>query len=198
MVTPIRDNQGERLGTVIVFRDITRSHMLTEQLSWQATHDVLTGLSNRRKFEQKLIEAIALSQEKMCHHSVFYLDLDKFKIVNDTCGHAAGDQVLKEVSDIFRQQVRSSDIVARLGGDEFGILLYNCPLSKAKIIADQLLEAIDNFHFTCEAETFYLGVSIGLTEINSHTQNLASLMSTADAACYRAKKEGRNCVRVYQ
>ena len=194
---PIRDRQGSIIGTVVIFRDVTESRALTHQLSWQATHDVLTGLCNRRQFEQKLTEALASAQEEACQHALCYLDLDRFKIVNDTCGHTAGDELLRQVSEIFRQQVRSSDIVARLGGDEFGLLLHQCPLPAATKIADKLRQAIDNLRFTWQGRTFSIGVSIGVIEITSITEDLTSLMSAADAACYAAKQKGRNCVHVY-
>ena len=196
-VAPICDRQEQIIGTVVIFRDVTESRALTHQLSWQATHDVLTGLCNRRQFEQKLTEALASAQEEACQHALCYLDLDRFKIVNDTCGHAAGDELLRQVSEIFRQQVRSSDIVARLGGDEFGLLLHQCPLSVAMKIADKLRQAIENFRFTWQGRTFSIGVSIGVIEITSITEDLTSLMSAADAACYAAKQKGRNCVHVY-
>ncbi|MGK7938034.1 MAG: EAL domain-containing protein [Xenococcaceae cyanobacterium] len=198
---PIRDRQGKMIGAVIVFHDVTESRRLTRltnQLSWQASHDALTGLYNRRKFEQKLVEAIASAHHEEQQHALCYLDLDQFKIVNDTCGHQAGDELLRQITRLLSQQVRSSDILARLGGDEFGLLLHRCPLEIAIQIANNLIQLVEDFGFTWQDKTFTIGVSIGLVEIESSTENLDSLMSAADAACYAAKARGRNCVHIYQ
>ncbi|MDJ0648077.1 MAG: diguanylate cyclase [Xenococcaceae cyanobacterium MO_188.B19] len=195
-VAAIRDNQEEIIGGVMIFRDVSESRALTHELSWQASHDPLTGLYNRRKFEHKLTHAIALAKEKDSQHVFCYLDLDRFKIVNDTCGHTAGDEILRQVSNIFSQQVRSSDILARLGGDEFGILLYGCPVTKAMKIADKIRQAIDDFRFIWKEHTFSIGVSIGLTQITSDSESLTSIIHSADAACYQAKQQGRNCIKV--
>ncbi|MEM9508153.1 MAG: EAL domain-containing protein [Cyanobacteria bacterium P01_E01_bin.35] len=195
---PIRDQQGQVMGAVIVFRDVTESRHLSNQLSWQASHDALTGLYNRREFERRLVEAIASAHSKEHHHALCYLDLDRFKIVNDTCGHIAGDELLKQVTSLLLQQVRSSDTLARLGGDEFGFLLNRCPLTVAIKIANNLRQWIEDFRFSWQGRIFSIGVSIGLVEITSNTENLSSLMNTADAACYIAKDNGRNCIHVYQ
>ncbi|MEO0853851.1 MAG: PAS domain S-box protein [Cyanobacteria bacterium J06648_11] len=134
-VAPIRDRAGKTIGAVLVFRDVTQSRQLARQLSWQATHDELTGLLNRRAFERQLDTAIASTQERGDRHILCFLDLDRFKVVNDTCGHAAGDELLRQISDLLRQQVRASDVVARFGGDEFGLLLYRCSMETARRIA---------------------------------------------------------------
>ena len=197
---PIRDRRGNMIGAVMVFHDVTESRRLarlTNQLSWQATHDALTGLCNRHKFEQKLVEAIASAHEEEQEHALCYLDLDQFKIVNDTCGHQAGDELLRQITHLLNQKIRSSDVLARLGGDEFGLLLHQCPLEIAIQIANKLRQLIENFRFTWQNKTFAIGVSIGLVAINSSTENLDSLMSAADAACYAAKARGRNCVHLY-
>ena len=195
---PICDPQGQTIGMVIVFRDVTESRHLTNKLSWQASHDPLTGLYNRREFEQRLTEAISSAHNEGHHHALCYLDLDRFKIVNDTCGHVAGDELLKQTTNVLLQQVRSSDILARLGGDEFGFLLNQCPLEVAIEIADNLRQWIEDFRFNWQGRTFAIGVSIGLVEINNNTENLSSLMSAADEACYVAKAHSRNCIHVYQ
>ena len=195
---PIRDRQGQLIGAVIVFRDVTQSRSLTNQLSWQASHDALTELYNRRAFEQKLLSAISSAQiEKHCH-SLCYLNLDRFKIVNDICGHVVGDKLLKQVAGLLQQQVRSSDTLARLGGDEFGFLLTQCPLSVAIEIANNLRQLIEDFRFSWQGRVFSIGVSIGLVEITSNAENLCSLMNKADAACCIAKSNGRNCIHVYR
>ena len=193
---PIQDRQGDLIGAVIVFHDVTKARSLAHELSWQATHDTLTGLYNRRKFEQQLDSAIQESQANKTDHALCYLDLDRFKIVNDTCGHAAGDELLKQVTKLLKQRIRSSDIFARLGGDEFGLLLHQCPIQTAQTIANQLRQLIHDFRFSWEDKIFKIGVSIGLVAIDSTTTNLASLLNKADAACYAAK-ESRNCVHLY-
>ena len=197
-VALIRNCHSRVIGVVVVFRDVTSSRQLTHQLSWQATHDALTGLYNRRQFEEKLIEAISSAKNEKHEHALCYLDLDQFKIVNDTCGHAAGDELLRQVTQLLNQRVRSSDVLARLGGDEFGLLLHQCPLHIAVKIANILRQMIEAFRFTWEERVFNIGVSIGLVEIDSITENLNSLMSAADASCYAAKERGRNCIYIYQ
>lgn len=194
---PIQNRQGELIGAVMVFHDVTEARSLAHKLSWQATHDPLTGLYNRRKFEQEVDLAIKDSQDNQTHHALCFLDLDRFKIVNDTCGHPAGDELLKQITILLQQRIRVSDIFARLGGDEFGILLTQCPIDTAQQIANQLRQLIYDFRFIWTGKVFNIGVSIGLVVIDSNTINLASLFNTADAACYAAKGKGRNCVYLY-
>ena len=193
---PIGIHQGIMMGTVLIFRDNTQSRSLAHQLSWQTTHDTLTKLVNRRGFEQHLAKAIASAQETQ--HALCYLDLDQFKVVNDTCGHVAGDELLRQVSVLLRQRVRSTDILARLGGDEFGILLYQCTLQKAEQIVHSLQNLIQNFRFTWDGKTFTIGVSIGLVAIDHGSQDVNSLLGAADVACYAAKDKGGNYIQVYR
>ena len=167
------------------------------QLLWEATHDKLTGLINRREFEQRLQEAVSGAKLQNQHHILCYLDLDRFKIVNDTCGHAAGDELLRQVSALLQNRVRQTDVLARLGGDEFALLLYKCSLEKAVQVAEALQENIQNFRFVWEDKTFTIGVSIGVVAIKADSYSLESVLNQADAACYAAKNSGRNCVRVY-
>ncbi|MDJ0688790.1 MAG: EAL domain-containing protein [Xenococcaceae cyanobacterium MO_188.B32] len=194
---PIKNGQGKIIGAVIVFRNVTQSRQIAQKLSWQATHDPLTGLYNRRKFEEKVSAVIKDSQNNKSRHALCYLDLDRFKIVNDTCGHAAGDELLQQVTQLLKKRIRASDVFARLGGDEFGLLLHQCPIEIAPKIADQLRQLIQDFRFTWEDKVFRIGVSIGVVALESTTDNLVDLLSTADAACYAAKEKGRNCVYVY-
>ena len=194
---PIHDSQGRLIGVVVVFHDVTQSRNLAQELSWQATHDSLTGLYNRRKFEEEVNLAITDSQKNNTCHALCYLDLDRFKIVNDTCGHVAGDELLKQITKLLKQRIRGSDIFARLGGDEFGLLLNQCSTEIAHKIANQLRQLVQNFCFTWEDKIFKIGVSIGLVTIDSTTANLTNVLSTADAACYAAKEKGRNCVHLY-
>ncbi|MEG3958562.1 diguanylate cyclase [Microcoleus sp. herbarium2] len=194
---PIRDRQGQIIGAVIVFHDVTESRNLARQLSWEATHDALTGLINRRGFEQQLIEAIASCQDSNQQHALCYLDLDRFKLVNDTAGHAAGDELLRQITTLLQKGVRANDTLARLGGDEFGLLLTQCPLSQAAKIAEQLKDLVHQFRFIWDSKTFFIGVSIGVVAINHTSKDLMEVMGAADAACYVAKGKGRNCVHVF-
>jgi diguanylate cyclase (GGDEF)-like protein/PAS domain S-box-containing protein len=194
---PIRDRQGQIIGAVIVFHDVTESRNLARQLSWEATHDPLTGLINRRGFEQRLIEAIVSCQDSNQQHALCYLDLDQFKLVNDTAGHAAGDELLRQITTLLQKGVRANDTLARLGGDEFGLLLTECPLSQAAKIAEQLKDLVHQFRFMWDSKTFIIGVSIGVVAINHTSQDLMEVMGAADAACYVAKGKGRNCVHVF-
>ena len=195
---PIRDRQGQVIGAVMVFHDVTYSRNLTHQLSWQASHDPLTRLANRRKFDQVLQEAFHESLSEGTQHVLCFLDLDQFKVINDTCGHAAGDELLCQVSKLLQQLIRAADTLARLGGDEFGILLHQCPLERAKIIAEQLLQAIQAFRFQWANKVFSIGVSIGLVQIDNHSLDRESALGAADAACYTAKARGRNRFQVYE
>jgi diguanylate cyclase (GGDEF)-like protein/PAS domain S-box-containing protein len=196
-VSLIRDQQTNIIGTVLVFRDITISRNLSRQLSWQATHDFLTQLLNRTAFEKKLSQI--LSNLKMTNetHVLCYLDLDKFKIVNDSCGHFAGDELLKQLTGILSHNVRQGDTLARLGGDEFALLLYSCPLKKAISIANLLKDKIQAFRFIWDQKSFAVSVSMGLVEINRYSQDMTQVLEAADFACFQAKAKGRNCVEVY-
>lgn len=195
---PIRDRQGQIIGAIIVFHDVTQARYLTRQLSWEASHDALTGLTNRRGFEHYLVDAIASIQESNQHHVLCYLDLDQFKVVNDTVGHIAGDELLRQITTLLQQGIRTNDILARLGGDEFGLLLTQCPLSQASQIAENLKDLVHQFRFVWDNKTFIIGVSIGVVAIDQNNQNLMDILGAADAACYAAKAKGRNCVHVYR
>ncbi len=194
---PIRDRQGQIIGVVIVFHDVTEARSLTSQLSWEASHDALTGLINRRRFEQQLIEAIASVQDSDLQHALCYLDLDQFKVVNDTAGHIAGDELLRQITAVLQKRVRASDTLARLGGDEFGLLLAQCPLSQAAQIAEKLKDIVHQFRFIWNSQTFIIGVSIGVVAIDQTSPDLTHILGAADAACYAAKAKGRNCIHVY-
>jgi diguanylate cyclase (GGDEF)-like protein len=195
---PIRASNGEIIGVVLVFHDVTQSRYLARQLSWQANHDDLTGLFNRRTFELQLLDAIVGARSQGQHHVLCFLDLDQFKAVNDTCGHAAGDELLCQVTKLLQERVRVTDTLARLGGDEFGLLLHQCSLAQAEQVAEALRKRIQAFQFIWQGKVFTIGVSIGLAAINADCQNLNTVLSAADAACYAAKERGRNCIYVYQ
>ena len=156
----------------------------------------MTGLYNRRKFTEKLAQAIFIAQKESVQHALCYCDLDKFKIVNDTCGHGAGDVLLRQITELLGHRVRSVDTLARLGGDEFGLLLYQCPIKKAIAVAQVLLQTLADFHFTWEDQVFTIGISIGIVAIDASVNDLEQIMNIADAACYTAKAQGRNCIHV--
>jgi diguanylate cyclase (GGDEF)-like protein/PAS domain S-box-containing protein len=195
--SPIHGRNNECLGAVMVFRDVSEARRLAQEISYQATHDPLTGLVNRRAFESRLQAAITSARNDHKHHGLCFLDLDQFKIINDTCGHVAGDELLKQLSGLLQTNVRESDTVGRLGGDEFGILLDGCPLGKAEVIAQTLLDAIKEFRFVWQDQSFQVGVSIGLVAITP-TANMAQLLTQADSACYAAKDLGRNRIHLHQ
>jgi len=194
--SPIRTGANELSGAVIMLHDVTELRGLA-RLSYQATHDALTGLVNRRDFERRLQEAIEGGQRGDGQHVLCYLDLDRFKIVNDTSGHLAGDSMLREVAKLLRDAVRDSDTVARLGGDEFGMLLVGCPLEKARQIADDVCRAVGDYRFAWRDRIFNIGISVGLVEISRESGTLEELLAAADTACYVAKKQGTGGVVVY-
>jgi diguanylate cyclase (GGDEF)-like protein/PAS domain S-box-containing protein len=187
----------QRVGAVVLLHDVTELRGLHRQMSYQATHDALTGLVNRREFERRLEEAAESARRGEASHMLCYLDLDRFKIVNDTSGHLAGDSMLREVAKLLREAVRDSDTVARLGGDEFGMLLVGCPLDKARQIADDVCRSIAQYRFGWHDRVFNVGVSIGLIEIGREAGTVEQLLAAADSACYVAKKEGAGRVSVY-
>lgn len=196
-VAPIKDLYQETLGLIIIFRDVTENRALTSQLNHEATHDNLTGLVNRREFEIRLDHAFLNVRADNVEYALCFMDLDQFKLINDTCGHNAGDELLRQISTILKQQIRKSDTLARLGGDEFGVLLEACSLTKAEQIAYILLRAINDFRFTWQGQTFDIGVSIGVAPITALTANISELLSAADTACYLAKDKGRNRIHIY-
>ncbi len=195
--SPIRGPGNTISGTVVVFHDVGEIRGLTRQMSYQATHDALTGLVNRREFERRLQESMDGAQAEDGAHVLCYMDLDRFKAVNDSCGHLAGDNMLREVASLIKSQVRDSDFVGRLGGDEFGTLLVGCPLDKARQIAADICNAVADYRFVWKDKIFNIGVSVGLLEINNTSGNLQDTMSAADSACYVAKQRGRGQVHVY-
>jgi len=195
--SPIRGPGNSISGTVVVIHDVGEIRGLTQQMSYQATHDQLTGLVNRREFERRLDEAMDSARAEEAVHMLFYMDLDRFKAVNDSCGHLAGDNMLREVATLIRDQVRDSDFVGRLGGDEFGALLIGCPIDKARQIASDICNAVADYRFVWKDKIFNIGISIGLVEISHVSGSLQDVMSAADSACYVAKQEGRGKVHVY-
>lgn len=195
-VTPLKGQKGDITGTVALVRDVSESRGLARQMSYQASHDALTGLVNRREFERRLSEALETVHTTTVRHVMCYLDLDRFKLVNDTCGHMAGDSMLREVAALIKEGVRDSDTVGRLGGDEFGMLLIGCPLEKARQIADDVVRRINDYRFVWKDKIFNIGVSVGLVEISRESGAPDEVLSAADSACYVAKRQG-NHVHVY-
>jgi diguanylate cyclase (GGDEF)-like protein/PAS domain S-box-containing protein len=195
---PMRDHYGHVVGAVLVLHDVTEVMGMAQQLSYQATHDRLTGLKNRPAFEKEVEAAIHSARAGGGRHALFYLDLDQFKVVNDTCGHHAGDELLQQVATLMRDKVRDSDVISRLGGDEFGVLLRECPREEAVDIAEAILRAVRDFRFAWGDKVFEVGISIGVVPITLDSGNLAQVLAAADAACYVAKDTGRSRLHVYE
>jgi diguanylate cyclase (GGDEF)-like protein len=196
--SPIRNREGATIGAVIVFDDVTKERRLKRALSYQASHDALTGLINRREFDTRLETAVTAAQRGEGEFVLLYVDLDQFKVVNDTCGHSAGDRLLRDITSLLQTRVRASDTIARLGGDEFGILLERCSLEQAERVADSIRQAIHAYRFLWGANSLSVGASIGVVRIARDTTSAASVLSAADIACYAAKDGGRNRVQVYE
>ncbi len=193
----VRDGAGRVLYYEGTLTDITEAHELSRQLSYEASHDALTGLINRREFELQLQRALESAQATDAHHALFYLDLDQFKLINDTCGHIAGDELLKQLAATLAERIRSGDTLARLGGDEFGILLHNCQVEDALEVARTLLKIIEQFQFVWGSSTFFVGASIGVVPVDQHFRRITQVLAAADSACYAAKDQGRHRVHVY-
>jgi diguanylate cyclase (GGDEF)-like protein/PAS domain S-box-containing protein len=189
-VSPLRFESSAMVGVVMVLNDTSELRGLTRQMTYQASHDALTGLVNRREFERRLQEALDSARAGDVMHALAYLDLDRFKAVNDTCGHTAGDNLLREVASLIKDAVRDSDTVGRIGGDEFALLLVGCPLEKARQIADDVMRSVGDYRFVWKDKIFKIGVSLGLVEIGRDGGALEDIMSSADSACYVAKQQG--------
>jgi diguanylate cyclase (GGDEF)-like protein/PAS domain S-box-containing protein len=196
---PIRDRIGNIVGSVTVFHDVSKESRLFRQLSYQASHDMLTGLINRREFENHLTVALdAIKDKNVESHALLYVDLDQFKVVNDTFGHTAGDALLRQLSEQIQMSIRSTDVVARLSGDEFGILLERCSKERAIEVAEEIRGSIEGYRFEWQDSFTTVRCSIGVVLVNSENADVASLMSSADVACYSAKDMGRNQVHFYR
>ncbi len=193
----IHDNSEELRGLVVTFRDTSQVHALAATLSHQARHDPLTNLMNRREFESRLEHSLLNARQENQQHALCFLDLDRFKTVNDSCGHAAGDELLKQLVGQLKSRIRSNDLLARLGGDEFGLLLENCPQHKAMLIAEDIRNAVNSFVFVWEKQSFSVGVSIGMVTVGPDSGTLSEVIAQADAACYSAKDGGRDRIHVY-
>ena len=186
------------MGAVLVFHDVTEPRRMAQQMAHDATHDALTNLANRREFERRLERALASAKQFGSRHALCYLDLDQFKLVNDAAGHAAGDELLRQIRGLLAGKFRGRDTLARLGGDEFGLLLENCELERALRISDMVIATLRNHRFAWQQWTFHVGVSIGLVSITADAESATQLLTQADVACYTAKERGGNRAHVYQ
>ncbi|MDZ7829291.1 MAG: EAL domain-containing protein [Halofilum sp. (in: g-proteobacteria)] len=195
---PMKDARGHIVGAVAVLHDVTHARKLTERLTYQATHDALTGLINRYEFESRLQQVVEECASGEATGVLCYLDLDQFKLVNDTCGHVAGDELLRQLATLMRDRLGDRGLLARLGGDEFGLVIHPSSITEARTIADDLRDAIQRFRFVWAQSIFSIGVSIGLVEISERTESTEMVLSAADTACYMAKDSGRNRVQVYE
>ena len=195
---PVFDDNDEFCGFRGTGRDVTGDYIAASEVAFHASHDALTGLVNRREFEIRCDEAVRTARDDKVSHALCFLDLDNFKTVNDTCGHAAGDELLRQLSSLFTGLVRKSDVLARLGGDEFGVLIFDVGINEAMRLANQIRSEVEKFQFLWEDKRFTIGVSIGLVIIDDRWQNRSAVFSAADSACYDAKNKGRNRVAVYQ
>jgi diguanylate cyclase (GGDEF)-like protein/PAS domain S-box-containing protein len=195
---PIRDGAGEVTGGVLVFHDVSESRELNRRLSYQASHDILTGLVNRREFENRLERALKSARAGEGNYAICYLDLDQFKVINDSCGHTAGDALLGQLGALLKSKIRWRDTLARLGGDEFGVLMECASLAEAMELAESLREAVHTFRFSWDDRNFRLGASVGVVQISSESDDVTTVLSAADSACAAAKEAGRNRVHAYQ
>jgi len=196
--SPLKGQSGKMVGIVVVFHNTTERRSLMRKLSHHATHDALTHLINRFEFENRLNQALDSARNDNTQHVLCYLDLDQFKIVNDTSGHSAGDEMLRQVAKLLSQQFRSGDTLARLGGDEFGLLLERCPMNKAMALLEKARAAIKDFRFTTKERSFTVGVSIGVVQIRSNSGSSADVLTAVDQACYIAKDKGRDRIQIFE
>ncbi len=194
---PIRNEAGEVLGVVLVFHDVSEQRRLSGEMSWRATHDALTGLVNRAEFEVRLKRVLEKAQDDGSEHALLYIDLDQFKLVNDACGHAVGDQLLQQMARLFADSVRGRDTTARLGGDEFAIIMDHCNAEQALRTAQKICDRMDDFRFIHEDRRFRVGTSIGLVPIDKRWTTVAAIQQAADTSCYAAKEAGRNRVHTW-
>jgi diguanylate cyclase (GGDEF)-like protein len=194
----IRDSDGNFTGAALIVRDVSRERNLLREMAFQATHDPLTRLINRRQFERELSAVVEDALTSDNHHALMYIDLDQFKAINDSCGHIAGDQLLKQVASHLGDNIRRLDRLARLGGDEFGVLLRDCTIEKALQVAEALRHGIKDLRLHWEERSFRISLSVGVVAITRDSGNLDEVLRAADAACYVAKDQGRNRVHFYQ
>jgi Amt family ammonium transporter len=196
-ISRLRDGEGHLDGAVLVFKDTSQSRKLAAQLNWQASHDPVTRLYNRAEFDRRLSQLMQQSKNNAEHHCLLYLDVDRFIVVNDNCGYASGDELLRQLAILIKRSIRNSDLLARLGGDEFGILLSHCTLQVAQRIAEKIRQDVTGFRFACKEKSFPQSLSIGMVPIDEQSQSVEQILSFADMACFTAKEEGRNKIHIY-
>jgi len=194
---PIHDQNKNVIGTVLVFKDVTQERENARRLSYMASHDSLTGMYNRHTFEKHIKRAIDSAHNKNYQHILFFMDLDNFKIINDSLGHLAGDEVLRSIATLLSDSVRDTDILSRLGGDEFGALLTDCDTQKGKIVAENMRVALESYRLNWKGKSYQISVSIGIVNITADSKDITEVLNAADSACYAAKRDGRNCIREY-
>ncbi|NDL65391.1 diguanylate cyclase [Acerihabitans arboris] len=196
--TPLKNLKGDVLGAVLVIKDVSESRQLLQQLSYNASHDVLTGLPNRASFKQHLDAALLAATREKRRHALVFIDLDRFKQINDSAGHAAGDALLLELGLLMQDNIRQYDCLARLGGDEFGLILTDCPLPEAQALAQRIIDAVNAYRFYWQDQLYRIGGSAGVTLISEDNFNAQEVMAQADTACYAAKHSGRGRVLSYE
>ena len=194
---PIRDGEGAVMGAVLVFQDVTESHELSRQLSYQANHDVLTGLANRHQFEQVIDRALRSARARESTYAMCHIDLDQFKVINDTCGYDLGDQVVAQIGTLLKDKIRWRDTLARIGGDEYGVLLEGCSLDEAMRMAEQLRQVINSHRYFWQDRNLRFSCSIGVVPITAENESVAAILAAADSACAAAKEQGRNRVHSF-
>ena len=197
-VVPIRDRDGDIVGAVLVFKDLSQVREMEDEMHYLTRHDTLTELINRRAFEEEVEELLEQTTGNGREHALCYLDLDEFKLINDSCGHTAGDEFIRQITSVLVGKVRPTDIVARMGGDEFAILLTDCAFDRSMTLAEDLAEAVRRVRFSWEDRIYAVGASIGLVPINGDSESAEVVLKAADAACHVAKESGRNRIHVYQ
>lgn len=190
------DEEGKAYRMIGTMTDVSERHRINREMAYQAAHDELTGLYNRRKFERVLRDLLAQRGQMNGSHAMLYMDLDQFKVVNDTCGHHAGDELLRQLAVALKNLTRSSDTLARLGGDEFGLILHGCSMPRAEEVGQKILNMVNDFSFAWEGRSFTIGISIGVVDVSAH-DNVAEILMAADQACYSAKNRGRNRLQSY-
>jgi diguanylate cyclase (GGDEF)-like protein/PAS domain S-box-containing protein len=196
-ISPITNNFGEITHFVALQEDVTEARRISDEIDFQTTHDPLTGLLNRQQFENELAQTIEHAHIHNSHHVLCFIDIDQFKIINDTCGHMAGDDMLRQLSNLIRDKLRSHDILARPGGDEFLLLLKNASLARAEHIVQVIMNDLKQFRFQWEDHNFTVEISAGLATIDHHTGSAVGALQDVDTACYTAKEAGRNRIHIY-
>ena len=193
-VAVVHDSARQPVGSIVTFRNVTAATRMSRELSYHANHDALTGLLNRRVFDTRLERAVASAAELGCRHALLYFDLDHFKAVNDSGGHVAGDELLRQLSVLLRRQLREHDTLARMGGDEFAMLLENCTEPRASAVATKILATMDGFEFGWEGQQYRIGASVGQVGFSGAGLSAQEILESADRMCYVAKETGRNRV----